>query len=239
MKIKLNKIDRKIIQQRINNNDYQNLMPMIIQYADFNVINYLYNNNFDEREISKFYLYPDSTAVNLWLRIFKNDYKNKIVSTDFQNEILTDLNEHSKSVYLFGDADSVLRKVSVFLNNKFPNIKIKGKTSGYSYDNELLINDINSGDVDIVFVGLGAGRQEQWILENYTKLNAKIVLSVGGWFQYLSKEKQRAPILFRKFNLEWLFKLLNEFSRVWQRYLIGAPVFFKRIITKKIILIID
>jgi N-acetylglucosaminyldiphosphoundecaprenol N-acetyl-beta-D-mannosaminyltransferase len=89
---------------------------------------------------------------------------------------------------------------------------------------------------DILFVGLGVGRQENWIIENFTKLNVPLIMSVGGWFRYLAGTRKRAPKFLRLLHLEWLYKLLTEFNRVWKRYLIGVPLFFYRVLTKKILI---
>ena len=62
---------------------------------------------------------------------------------------------------------------------------------GYSNLNNAVINEINRHNLDILFVGLGLKLQEKFILKYHNELNARIILSVGGWFKYLSKEKKK------------------------------------------------
>ena len=140
------------------------------------------------------------------------------------------------SVYFFGDSETVLEKLSNNIKSNFPNTNITGFANGYYYSTDEIIKKINSSNPAIVFVGLGVARQEKWICTNHEKLNAKLILSVGGWFQYLAKSKKRAPFVMRKLSLEWLYKLITDFKRTYLRYFWGVPIFFYRILTKKIIL---
>jgi len=78
--------------------------------------------------------------------------------------------------------------------------------------------------------------EQKWIIENFKNLNVQLILSVGGWFQYLAGNKKRAPKVLRNLHLEWVHKLIIEYDRVWKRYLLGAPKFFYRVITRKIVL---
>ncbi len=233
MKINLNHVRIKSI---IDNVFYfsKNGKTLLIQYADFNVINYFYENNFKESELSNLFLYPDSTAIYFYLKyILKNNYK-KIISTDLQTDLLFELNNIKSKVYLFGDSNSILQKAVKKIHEQHPDIKVVGYCNGYNFNTRELIDEINQNRIDVLFVGLGVGRQEKWILENHKNLNVKVIISVGGWFQYLSENKKRAPLLLRKIHLEWLHKLVVEFPRVWKRYLIGIPKFYYRLITKKI-----
>src|SRR3989339_113342 len=218
------------------------MIDLIVKNININTIqNILTNNQFYEESLDKnmlkdIILYPDSTAVYIYLKYFKGFTNSKITSTDLQNDILHELNNRSKSIFLFGDKDSVLLKIVKAINIIYPNITVNGVHNGYIYDNKDVIIKINKSNSDVLLVGLGAGRQEKWILENRHSINTKVVMNVGGWFRYLSGEKTRAPLFIRKINLEWLFKLIVEFPRVWRRYFWGIPKFYYRVLTKKIIL---
>ncbi len=117
---------------------------------------------------------------------------------------------------------------------KARSIDIAGTVNGYVFNDESVCKKINSSCPDILFVGLGVTRQEKWIGDNYKKLNVPLIISVGGWFQYLGGVKKRPPLILRKLHLEWLYKFCREFRRVWKRYLIILPLFMLRIITGKI-----
>ncbi|MCB9206263.1 MAG: WecB/TagA/CpsF family glycosyltransferase [Ignavibacteriales bacterium] len=204
-----------------------------IIYADFNVLLYLFKNNL--KIPSSIILYPDSTLVNFSLRILNRNNLYRYVSTDIQNSLLTQIDTQSKKVFFFGDSSEVLMKLISNVQNEFKRINVVGTQNGYYFKTDKVIEKINNLSPDVLFIGLGIGIQEKWIFENYNKINANVILSVGGWFQYLAGCKLRAPKLMRKYHLEWLHKFLNEFNRIWKRYLIDAPEFLIRVfVTKQI-----
>jgi len=205
-----------------------------ILYGDFNVINYLYDNKIIlEKEII---LYPDSSAVYFCAKYILGKRLRKHVSTDIQKKLLGDSNRCSKNLFFFGDSEVILNELIFNIQRRYRNIKIVGHCSGYKYNSSALVNKINESKADVLFVGLGVGQQEKWILENFNNLNVRLILSVGGWFQYLAGNKKRAPKVLRDFHLEWAHKLIIEYDRVWKRYLLGVPKFFYRIITRKLVL---
>jgi exopolysaccharide biosynthesis WecB/TagA/CpsF family protein len=206
----------------------------VVLYADFNVLNYLYESKLEIPD--GFSLYPDSLAVYLINKYFLRINVSKFVSTDFQNELLVRLDEMALKVFFFGDTSTVLKRLINNVKRNYPKIKICGTHEGYNFNSQEVIQEINMSKSEILFVGLGACRQEEWIVNNYHKLNVNFIFSVGGWFQYLAGSKKRAPKFIRDLHLEWVHKLLMEYGRVWKRYLFGAPLFFYRIITKKIII---
>ncbi|PIQ09108.1 MAG: hypothetical protein COW71_08250 [Ignavibacteriales bacterium CG18_big_fil_WC_8_21_14_2_50_31_20] len=233
MRIKLKILDIKNLQYMLNRSKSEEF-PISIQYADFNVLNHLYEGTYDENKLNNLVLYPDSSAVHIYMNYFLKNKIKKTISTDLQNSLLNEINENGNSIFLLGDSNFILKKTIKNINNKYTNINIKGFSNGYNFITNEVITKINELNIDVLFVGLGVGQQEKWLLENYKKLNVKIVMNVGGWFQYLSENKKRAPLFIRKIHLEWLHKLIIEFPRVWKRYIVGIPKFYIRVITKKI-----
>ncbi len=203
-----------------------------ILYADFNVINFLYDNKLKVPQ--NMILYPDSIAVNVILKIMDYKISRRIVSTDLQDEILMKANRFKLRVFFFGDKMTVLNNLQIKVEHKYPDLIIAGLHSGYNFNTESVINKVNASKPDILFVGLGVGRQEPWIIDNAEKLNVSLILSVGGWFNFLAGTKKRAPLIFRSFKLEWLFKVITDFKRLWKRYLFGVPKFFYRVLSGKI-----
>ena len=200
-------------------------------YVDFNVVNILYEQKLQIP--AHFYLYYDSFLIRAVIKLL--GYKNikRQVSTDFQYRLLNRINKSNKRVFFFGDSKEVLNGVEDQVNKNYSNIEIVGGIEGYRYNSDEVVEIINQSKPDILFVGLGAGRQEKWIIENYNKIEAKVILSVGGWFQFLAGQKKRAPKFLRNLNLEWLYKLAAEFLRVWKRYFVGAPLFLYRVLVSK------
>ncbi len=229
MIIRLTNLDIDKIKKGLFNSGSE---PCVIMYADFNVINHIYESRL-EIPIN-FKLYPDSTAVYFILKLFVDNKVAKIVSTDLQHNLLNFLANSGKRIFLFGDSDEILNKVKITLLERKGSLQLAGFHNGYIYNEYEVIETINKSNSDVLFVGLGATRQEKWIINNYKKLNVKLIISVGGWFQYLAENKKRAPLFLRRMHLEWFYKLTKEFKSVWKRYLFGFPFFCYRVVFKKI-----
>ncbi|HOI29599.1 MAG TPA: WecB/TagA/CpsF family glycosyltransferase [Melioribacteraceae bacterium] len=206
-------------------------------YADFNVINKIYTDGISGNNHGLLF-YPDSTAVFIAVNLLYGGGKKRIVSTDLLNKLLIESAEKKCRIFFFGNSSEVLMKMTPRLTQKYPSINICGVSNGYSFDDDTLINLINSSGTEILFVGLGAGKQEKWIVDNYSRLNCRLIVSCGGWFRYLAGTKKRAPQFLSNIYLEWLFRLLSEFRSIWKRYLFGLPLFYYRIIKGKIKLVL-
>jgi N-acetylglucosaminyldiphosphoundecaprenol N-acetyl-beta-D-mannosaminyltransferase len=94
-------------------------------------------------------------------------------------------------------------------------------------EDEEIVAMINRAAPDVLWVGLGAPKQEHWMHEHKNRLNVPVMVSVGAAFDMLSGRKRQAPRWMREHGLEWLFRLLQEPGRLWRRYLIyGAEFIF-------------
>ena len=78
---------------------------------------------------------------------------------------------------------------------------------------------------DVLWVGLGAPKQERWMHEHKNRLDVPVLVGVGAAFDMLSGRRKQAPRWMRDHGLEWLFRLLQEPRRLWRRYLIGGAQF--------------
>ena len=91
-------------------------------------------------------------------------------------------------------------------------------------EEERTVKEIDRSGVQILFVGLGAPRQERWMAEHQGRVNV-VMLGVGAAFDFLAGSKRQAPRLVQTLGLEWLFRLVNEPRRLWRRYLYRNPRF--------------
>jgi UDP-N-acetyl-D-mannosaminuronic acid transferase (WecB/TagA/CpsF family) len=83
---------------------------------------------------------------------------------------------------------------------------------------------IDGAKPDLLFVGLGAPKQEYWI-ERYAYLPAKVMMGIGGSFEFVAGFRKRAPVMIQKIGFEWLWRLCMEPRRLWKRYLVGNTIF--------------
>ena len=120
------------------------------------------------------------------------------------------------SIYLYGAKEDSVKKSKDNLEKKYKNINIVGYVNGYRNESDV-IKDINKSKPDILFVALGTPKQEEFIINNKEKLkNIKIIMPVGGSFDVISGNLKRAPLIFRKLKLEWLYRMLKEPKRFVQ-----------------------
>ena len=116
------------------------------------------------------------------------------------------------------------------LLRRFPGLVVAGTYSPpfrplTPEEDEQIVAMINRARPDIVWVGLGAPKQEYWMAEHVGRLEAPVMVGVGAAFDFHSGRKKQAPRWMQRSGLEWLFRLLTEPRRLWRRYLINNPLF--------------
>lgn len=148
----------------------------------------------------------------------------KISGIDLIHAICASDFSKGKRIYLVGARSGVALKAGEALKRKYPQIEIVGAEEGIlknfsEEENERLVGRINSQIPDIIFVALGAPRQEKWISENLNKIpSVRVAMGVGGSFDVISGNIRRAPGFFQAHNLEWFWRLLLEPKRLGRIY---------------------
>ena len=133
-------------------------------------------------------------------------------------------------IYLFGGRKEVVELLPQTLVQRFSGIQIAGyyacpnPPTSPPVDKES-IDAIRASDADIVFVGFGQPRQEQWIVDHRDQLSGVVMVGVGAAFDFHAGRVPQAPRWMQRSGLEWLFRLLNEPARLWRRYLLLNPLF--------------
>jgi len=130
------------------------------------------------------------------------------------------------SIFLLGGKEEVVELAAKNLKSKNAELKLfyhhgYFNKNTYSNENKMVIDLINEIRPNILVVCFGMPLQEKYIKENINKLNVNIVMSAGGALDFFAGKSKVAPFVFRKFYLEWLYRLLLEPYRLFQRYLIG------------------
>ena len=132
--------------------------------------------------------------------------------------------------YLYGGNEGVPELLKSKLEERFPGIEVVGTYSPpfrplTQEEDENIIETINKAKPDIVWVGIGAPKQERWMAAHLSRLEAPVLVGVGAAFDFNSNLKKRAPLWLQKIGLEWLFRLSTEPRRLWRRYLKNNPLF--------------
>ena len=88
-----------------------------------------------------------------------------------------------------------------------------------------IVQAIQSVSPDIVWVGLGAPRQEAWMDEFRNRLTVPVLIGVGAAFDFHAGRLKQAPVWMQENGLEWFYRLVHEPKRLWRRYLVNGPIF--------------
>jgi len=132
--------------------------------------------------------------------------------------------------FLYGSSEATLALMKANLAARFPDANIVGcesppyreLTSREKWDTAGRLNDFSP---DIVWVGLGAPKQDRWMAEYRAKLNAPVLIGVGAAFDMMAGTIKRAPRFVQRSGCEWAFRVVQEPRRLWKRYLISNSRF--------------
>jgi N-acetylglucosaminyldiphosphoundecaprenol N-acetyl-beta-D-mannosaminyltransferase len=123
----------------------------------------------------------------------------------------------------FGSTDETLGMLRDSLSRQFPHLKTAGFISPpfrkqAQAETAEMLDRLNGSGADILWVALGAPKQELWALLNRTSVRIPVVLCVGAAFEILAGRFTRAPKLVQRLGLEWAWRLLQDPWRLWRRY---------------------
>lgn len=175
---------------------------------------------------------PDGVPL-LWAsNILGIPLKERINGTDLFIRLCEVSTAKGYSIFLLGGDKGVAQKACDMLKKKFPGINIAGfycPEFGFDKDtNEChrIQKMILASNAEILFVGLGAPKQEKWISFYGPGTNVKLAIGVGVSFSFISGDLKRAPLWMQRCGLEWFWRLLSEPRRLWRRYIIEDMPFF-------------
>ena len=161
---------------------------------------------------------PDGIGVVKGANMLGIPLKGRITGVETVQGLFSLLNEKNRSLYLFGAKKEVLELLKAKLTADYPGIRLAGSCDGYVPDKDAVFEEIAALQPDVVLVAMGIPMQEKLISKHYHRFHKGIFIGVGGSFDVLSGSKKRAPAIFCKLNLEWLYRILCEPSRFKRFY---------------------
>ena len=165
--------------------------------------------------------------------------KERITGLDLLPKYVKECYDNGYSFFLLGAKDGVAFALQKKLNAKYPGIKITGIYSPpfaekFSEEENLkMIQLVNAGKPNVLWVSLTAPKQDFWIAENLNKLDVNIAIGVGGAFEVTAGLIQRAPRFLQRMGLEWFFRFIREPKRLFKRYILEAPAFIPLVLKQK------
>lgn len=154
----------------------------------------------------------------------------RVAGTDLMKAFFAASKERGLRHCFFGDTDETLARLRENLAQSYPGMVIADCYSPpfrpiTPDEDAAMIQRINEARPDILWVGLGLPKQEQWIYDHRARLDVPVVLGVGAAFKFLAGTVQRAPDWLGDLGLEWLWRLAHEPRRLWRRVMIEGPQF--------------
>lgn len=183
-------------------------------------------------------VFCDGFGVLLGAKILGHSLKSahRMTCPDYIEDLALSCERENVSLYLLAGKPGTVDKAIAKLKAIAPNLRIKGH-HGYfdksGQENDDVIQQINEFQPDVLYVGFGMPLQERWILNNLEQIEAKVFLPLGACLDFYTDTVYRGPRWMTDRGLEWLSRLFTEPQRLWDRYVIGNPLFFYRVFRER------
>jgi N-acetylglucosaminyldiphosphoundecaprenol N-acetyl-beta-D-mannosaminyltransferase len=155
---------------------------------------------------------PDGVGTVLASKLAGSPVKEKLAGIEVMEGIIQRCAEEGQGIYLLGAKEEVVAACAEKLKSKYPGIKIAGWHNGY-FDIDScsdIISDIKEKKPKAIFVAMGSPRQDRFILKYMDQLPCRIFMGVGGSFDVISGNIQRAPKWMINIGMEWLYRVSKE-----------------------------
>lgn len=156
---------------------------------------------------------PDGIGVIMAARILGTPLQGRVGGFDVAVALLPRLAEKGLSLYLLGAKPGVAEEAAEKIRGQYPGLSVVGTHHGYFQDDAPVLSEINAVHPDVLFVALGSPRQEIWMQTNRSRLEAGVMMGLGGSLDIFSGRAKRAPRFFINHHLEWFYRLLRQPSR--------------------------
>ncbi len=173
---------------------------------------------------------PDGIGVVRALSMLGYRPRGRVPGIELVANVMEKAAQREMSVYLVGAEPGVAQKAASAMSSAFPGLRIAGTHHGYFTQAEepAVVERIAQSGAAFVFVGMGAGKQEKWIAHARDAAPCAVWIGVGGSFDVMSGNVKRAPAVYRRLGLEWLYRLAVEPRRA--KRMTALPVFMFKVI---------
>ena len=205
--------------------------PVYVSVANVHtVMETRWNREFAEAQRNANMVTPDGVPLVWFGRLSGFSDIRRVYGPDLMLELCRRSVDSGARHFCYGSTPEVLDRLVARLRTLYPGLRIAGTHSPpfrplTDEETAAVIDKINRSGADILWVGLGAPKQEQWMAEIRPRLQTPVMVGVGAAFDFIAGTKPQAPPIVRRLGLEWLFRLLSEPGRLWKRYLSTNPAF--------------
>jgi N-acetylglucosaminyldiphosphoundecaprenol N-acetyl-beta-D-mannosaminyltransferase len=177
----------------------------------------------------------DGSSIVVACRLLTGKHVDRIPGVDMIEVLCSMGSQHGLRVFLVGGKPGSASDCVKILSERYKGIRMVGSACpDYGFENkpelvQQLIDEIRRAEPKILLVGFGAPKQELFIDRFVRPAGIPVAIAVGGSFEMISGRVMRAPQRIRRAGMEWLYRLMQEPSRLWRRYLIGNSVFIVQV----------
>ena len=220
----------RLISKRLTENTHH-------KYAYLNVhgANIAFKNHDFAECLSRADVLCDGVGLDIaskWL--YGRAFPDNLNGTDFTPVLLQNL-QTPKQVSLFGGEPGIAERAIAKLEEIAPQHSYSVLSHGYVGEEAFpsLLTRLQKNRPDILLIAMGNPQQEIWADTYITAKYCKAVFGVGALFDFLAGKVTRAPLWMRRLRAEWIYRLILEPGRLWQRYIVGNPLFLFRVLQQK------
>ena len=156
---------------------------------------------------------PDGIGVVYSAKIMGRPLKARVPGIEFAEDMLACLDERGGRLFLLGARPGVAEKAGENILARHPNITLCGTQDGYFRDEETVLLKVAAARPDLLFVCLGAPKQEKWMARWGRHTGARLAIGLGGVLDVFAGNVERAPAAWQKLGLEWAYRLKQEPKR--------------------------
>lgn len=178
-------------------------------------------------------LLPDGIGMVYAARLLYGQSFPRIPGSEFIFDICRLAAKDGHGVFFYGAKEKVSAGAVKVLEERFPGLRVVGRANGYVKDMDALVRQINESGAEILFLALGSPKQEKWFASHRGALqNVKVVQGVGGTLDTITGHVKRAPEIWCRLNLEWLYRLVDDPRRIGRQKVL--PLFVIKVFATKV-----
>ncbi|MEK6677773.1 MAG: WecB/TagA/CpsF family glycosyltransferase [Planctomycetota bacterium] len=169
----------------------------------------------------------DGMAVVWACRLLGRRLPERVTGIDLMDQMLLWGQRRHYRIFFLGASDDVLLATLTRIRRQFPGVIIAGGRNGFftSDQEPAVVAAIRAARPDILLAAMSSPKKELFLARWFDKLEVPVCHGVGGAFDVFAGKVRRAPKLWQKLGLEWLYRVLQEPRRLWKRYLVTNTVF--------------
>jgi exopolysaccharide biosynthesis WecB/TagA/CpsF family protein len=181
-------------------------------------------------------VYADGASVGLAARFLGSASLEKVTGRDWIDDFCRMAVRQGLRVYILAGRAGVAGAARKRLSQAYPGLQIVGARDGFFAERSeaQVLGELARLAPDVLLVGMGAPRQEQWMARWRDRLSVRVCWGVGALFDYVAGLERPVPGWMNALALEWLWRLLMDPRRKWRRYLLGLPLYALRVLRQRL-----